>query len=99
MEKVVSEHLYMGFGRGIKLDEYDDDLTPTIIIGLRIAYLFFIQRRYLIKFQIFRELVKEYRNMFSIPNVFDTIREHLGLQSDQQLYLFLHIDEFWFMIL
>ncbi|CAG8579920.1 1510_t:CDS:2, partial [Acaulospora morrowiae] len=30
--------LYLDFGNGCQLDSYDDELTPTVIIGLRIAY-------------------------------------------------------------
>ncbi|CAG8452323.1 1258_t:CDS:2 [Funneliformis caledonium] len=34
------------FGNSCKLDSYDDELTPTVIIGLRIAYVFFIEGKY-----------------------------------------------------
>ncbi|CAG8582460.1 13754_t:CDS:2 [Acaulospora morrowiae] len=85
--------LYLDFGNGCRLDSYDDELTPTVIIGLRIAYVFFIERKYDMKFITFRDRVWEYRENFKIPNVFECIYDHL-IQLNRQLFVFLHIDEF-----
>ncbi|CAG8738589.1 12725_t:CDS:1, partial [Acaulospora morrowiae] len=63
------------------------------IIGLRIAYVFFIERKYDMKFITFRDRVWECRDIFKIPNVFNCIYDHL-IQPDQQLFVFIHIDEF-----
>ena len=49
------------------------------------------------KFETFRSQVWEYREMFNISNVFGSIYDHLNdliLQPNQQLFVFLHIDEF-----
>ncbi|PKY62831.1 hypothetical protein RhiirA4_490071 [Rhizophagus irregularis] len=83
--------LYLDFGNGCKLDSYDDELTPTVIIGLRIAYLFFIDGKYTMKFEAFRRLVWEYREIFNISEVFASI---YNLQPDRHIVVFLHIDEF-----
>ncbi|PKY47590.1 hypothetical protein RhiirA4_522912 [Rhizophagus irregularis] len=83
--------LYLDFGNGCQLDSYDDELTPTIIIGLRIAFAFFIERRYRMKFVTFRRLIWEYRDIFTISDVFDNIYD---LQPNKHLFVFLHIDEF-----
>jgi hypothetical protein len=88
------ESLYVDFGNGCQLDLYDDHLSPTIIIGLRIAYVFFIENKYDMKFETFRRLVWEYREIFNISGVFDFIADHLNINHEQQLFVFLHIDEF-----
>ncbi|GBB83569.1 hypothetical protein RclHR1_10260012, partial [Rhizophagus clarus] len=88
------ENLYVDFGNGCQLDSYDDELTPTIIIGLRIAYVFFIEGKYTMKFETFRDRVWKYKDIFKISNVFECIYEHLNLQPEQYLFVFLHIDEF-----
>ncbi|GBB93766.1 hypothetical protein RclHR1_22280002 [Rhizophagus clarus] len=86
--------LYLDFGNGCRLDSYDDELAPTVIIGLRIAYVFFIERKYIMKFETFRRLVWEYREIFNISDVFVSIYDYLILQPNRQLFVFLHIDEF-----
>ncbi|GBB87908.1 hypothetical protein RclHR1_01440023 [Rhizophagus clarus] len=88
------ESLYIDFGNGCQLDLYDDHLNPTIIIGLRIAYVFFIENKYDMKFETFRRLVWEYREIFNISGVFDFIADYLNINHEQQLFVFLHIDEF-----
>ncbi|PKY56726.1 hypothetical protein RhiirA4_448817 [Rhizophagus irregularis] len=90
------QSLYLDFGNGCKLDSYDDQLTPTVIIGLRIAYVFFIEKKYIMKFETFRGLVWEYREIFNMSNVFVSIYDHLiqPNHTNRQLFVFLHIDEF-----
>jgi hypothetical protein len=46
------KYLYMDFGNGYSLDNYDHKLDATVIIGLRIAYSFFIEKKYDIRFSI-----------------------------------------------
>ncbi|GBC05179.1 hypothetical protein RclHR1_06080008 [Rhizophagus clarus] len=88
------ENLYVDFGNGCRLDSYDDELTPTVIIGLRIAYVFFIEGKYTMRFETFRDRVWKYKDIFKISNVFECIYEHLNFQPNRQLFVFLHIDEF-----
>jgi hypothetical protein len=88
------KRLYLDFGNGCQLDLYDDELAPTVIIGLRIAYVFFIEKKYIMKFETFRDRVWEHRDIFKISNVFNCIYVHLNLQPNRQLFVFLHIDEF-----
>jgi hypothetical protein len=45
-------------------------------------------------FDTFRDQVWNYREIFKISNVFGCIFEHIILQPDQHLFVFLHIDEF-----
>jgi hypothetical protein len=73
---------------------YDTNLIPTVILGLRIAYTFFVHEKYDIMFEHFHDQLKEYRETFRVSNIFDYIKKHLGLQSGEQLFIFLHIDEF-----
>jgi hypothetical protein len=86
--------LYIDFGNSCHLNSYDDELAPTVIIGLRIAYVFFVEGKYNMTFEIFRGRVLKYNKYFKISNVFECICEHLNLQPKQQLFVFLHIDEF-----
>jgi hypothetical protein len=58
--------------------------------------MFFICGKYSMEFKTFRDRVWRYRDVFKIPNVFNCIFEHLILQPDQRLFVFLHIDEFQF---
>jgi hypothetical protein len=46
------------------------------------------------KFEVFRSEVWKYRDIFTISGVFGSIYDHLIQQPDQQLFIFLHIDEF-----
>ncbi len=88
------EYLYLDFGNGVQLNSYDDNLTPIVIFGLRIAYTFFIKRKYNMTFETFRYRVFKYKDIFIISNVFECIYEHLNLQPEQRIFIFLHIDEF-----
>ncbi|KAF9347431.1 hypothetical protein BGX26_001074 [Mortierella sp. AD094] len=48
------------FGTGIRLVEmYYNILDPSIIIGLRIAYCYFVEGKYDMRFEVFRDRVKE----------------------------------------
>nr|CAG8493793.1 670_t:CDS:2 [Entrophospora candida] len=88
------EYLYLDFGNSIKLDEYDYQLSTTVIIGLRIAYEFFVAGKYEVGFQLFRDQAWPYINIFKVENVFVSLRKKLSLQNTQQLFVFLHVDEF-----
>ncbi|CAG8655067.1 2737_t:CDS:2, partial [Paraglomus occultum] len=88
------EYIRMDFGNGIQLDTYDMDLSATVIIGLRIAYVFFIEGKYDMQFVTFRDRVMRYVDMFKIANVFESIRDKLSLKTAHQLFVFLHVDEF-----
>jgi hypothetical protein len=54
----------MDFGNGFELDEEDYKLTASVIIGMRIAYAFFIEKKYDIKFQDFRRHLARYDDQF-----------------------------------
>src|SRR4051812_27286070 len=84
------ESLYLDFDNGCRLDSYDDELAPTVIIGLRIAYVFFIEKKYFMKFETFRDRIWEHRDIFKISNVFNCIYDHLILQPNRHLFVFLH---------
>ncbi|CAG8508035.1 3411_t:CDS:2 [Ambispora gerdemannii] len=89
------EYLYVDFWNGIQLDQYDENLDDSVIIGLRIAYKFFILGKYNLGFQAFRQLAEPYVKFLTIEAVFTSIRNRLSLQNTKQtLFTFLHIDEF-----
>ena len=43
-DDVHFEYLYMNFVNGLYLDDYDCELSPTVIFGLRVAYVFFMEK-------------------------------------------------------
>ncbi|KAF0446450.1 crinkler family protein [Gigaspora margarita] len=88
------EYLYLDFGGSIQLDEYDYRLAANEIIGLRIAYEFFVAKNYRMPFGSFRILALPYVRFFIIDVVLENIRRKLALKNTQQLFIFLHIDEF-----
>ncbi|CAB4384734.1 unnamed protein product [Rhizophagus irregularis] len=47
------EGLYIDFSDDCQLDSYDDELTQTVIISLRIAFVFYIKGKYQMKFKTF----------------------------------------------
>src|ERR1051325_1828341 len=89
------EYLYIDFGNGFALDELDYNLTPDVIIGLRIAYAFYIEREYDVKFSEFRRAAtRQDKHLFGIDTVIQMCRKSLSLSDQQQFFLYLHIDEF-----
>lgn len=92
------EYLYLDFGNGIKLDKYDGDFSAMVIIGLRIAYTFFVDGQYHMPFVNFRDRAMPHAELFKVANVLNYIEDRLrhqnNLQSDQDVFVFLHIDEF-----
>ncbi|GBB92486.1 hypothetical protein RclHR1_20100003 [Rhizophagus clarus] len=92
------EYLYIDFGNGIQLDELDYRYPTTVIFGLRIAYAFFIEKKYDMKFEEFRSLARVHcHNLdvhFNVDNVIKSCRKSLKLSVGEQFFLYLHIDEF-----
>lgn len=94
-DNIRFHYIYMDFGDGIQLQEMDNDISdPSIIIGLRIAYCYFVKGSKRMSFDTFRILVKAHNDLFRIGSVFDAIKQDLSHGSNHQLFLFLHIDEF-----
>ncbi|KAF9342728.1 hypothetical protein BGX34_007750, partial [Mortierella sp. NVP85] len=94
-EQVYLKYLYMDFGNGIQLVREDEGITdPSVIMGLRMAYCYFIEEQYSLTFETFRSLVREHMNLFTISGALEAISKHIGVKREQQLFLFLHIDEF-----
>ncbi|GBB89346.1 hypothetical protein RclHR1_01600018 [Rhizophagus clarus] len=91
------EYLCMDFGNGFKLDEIDYKLSASVIIGLRIAYAFFIEKQqYDIKFREFRLYLDLhlYIDLFDVNTVMSSCRKFLKLPKGKQFFLYLQIDEF-----
>ncbi|CAG8476378.1 14477_t:CDS:2 [Dentiscutata erythropus] len=80
------KYLHLDFGSSIKLDKFDYQLSTTVIIGLRIAYEFFIARKYEIEFQLFRERALPYIDTFKVESVFESIRKKPSIQNTHQLF-------------
>ena len=85
----------MNFRDGLQLDDYDCELTASVIFGLRIAFTFFIERYYTMTFQVFRSKALIHgKDIFIFESVIDCCYESLKLFNNQKLFLYLHIDEF-----
>lgn len=87
------EYIILDFGNEVVLDSQDPTASSSIILGLRLAWAFFI-KRYDISFADFRMEALKSRELFQLGPVITRIRESLKLEVDQRLFLFLHVDEF-----
>ncbi|GES73716.1 hypothetical protein GLOIN_2v1720049 [Rhizophagus clarus] len=88
-------YFLLDFVNGVRLSEFDQKLSASIIIGLRIAYKFFAQDK--MSFDSFKYAaltIEESLSAFNINLVLDRIRKSLKLESKQQLIILLHIDEY-----
>ena len=91
------EYLCIDFANGHKLNSQDYGIDPSIIVGLRIAHAFFIEKECGITFQEFRVALEQYRNSFNnfhVSVVIGECRKSLNLSNKHLFYLYLHIDEF-----
>ncbi|RUS17051.1 hypothetical protein BC937DRAFT_90486 [Endogone sp. FLAS-F59071] len=88
------EYILLDFIDGLVLDEFDNQLTPSIILGIRMAYVFYVQRQYMMTFKVFRAGAMNYKDYFLTGLVINGIRDSLELDDQQQFMLFLQIDEF-----
>src|SRR5687767_2563756 len=88
-DDVHFEYLYMNFGNGLYLDDYDCELIPTVIFGLWVAYVFFMEKNYNILFQVFRSKVLAYGNdIFFFESVINYCYESLKFSNKQKLFLY-----------
>ncbi|CAG8607148.1 9321_t:CDS:2 [Paraglomus brasilianum] len=88
------EYIYLDFGNSCALENEDYNLNPAVLIGLRVAYAYFICGKYEMSFGQFQMRATPCIEMFNIGDVFTSIRRKLSLQDTQHLFIFLHIDEF-----
>ncbi|GBC13851.2 hypothetical protein GLOIN_2v1709692 [Rhizophagus irregularis DAOM 181602=DAOM 197198] len=74
---------------------YDSELKLEVILGLWIAYAFFIEKKYDTTFQVFRSRALQYgKDIFIFDSVIYYYYESLKFSNNQKLFLYLHIDEF-----
>ncbi|CAG8501413.1 8858_t:CDS:2 [Funneliformis caledonium] len=92
------EYIFIDFGNGYSLDDYDYKLDARVIIGLRIAYAFFIEKKYVINFRAFLLKVIGFGDkiikLFHVDTVIIYCHEFLKISNEKQLFLYIHIDEF-----
>ncbi|CAB5333869.1 unnamed protein product [Rhizophagus irregularis] len=91
------EYLCIDFGNGHMLTPQDYGMDASIILSLRIAHAFFIEKEYGMTFQEFRTALKQYRGSFDNFQFHVVIREickSLNLSDKHLFFLYLHIDEF-----
>ncbi|KAF9151751.1 hypothetical protein DFQ26_001138, partial [Actinomortierella ambigua] len=86
--------LLLDFSKDIYLRPEEADLNSDIILGLRMAYSHFVGRKYRGGFQKFFLRASDHKNLFTLKRVIFAIRHDLQLSDKQQLFIFLHIDEF-----
>lgn len=63
------EYLCIDFGNGHRLTPQDYGIDASIIVGLRIAHAFFIEKEYEMTFQEFRVALEKYRDSFKYFHV------------------------------
>ncbi|CAJ0626506.1 16527_t:CDS:2 [Entrophospora sp. SA101] len=85
-------YMLLDFVNGVHLTDFDQNLSGSIIIGLCIAYYFFARDK--LSFDTFKYAAQPHINAFNVNLVLDRIRNSLNLQSNQQLFILLHIDEY-----
>ncbi|CAG8640802.1 9843_t:CDS:2, partial [Paraglomus occultum] len=88
------EYICLDFGNSINLKDQDHNLDPAVLIGLQVAFAYFIHGKYEMSFGQFRMRARSCIEMFNVGDVFTSIRRKLSLQDTQHLFIFLHIDEF-----
>ncbi|PKY38663.1 hypothetical protein RhiirA4_155763 [Rhizophagus irregularis] len=85
----------MNFRDNFYLSRYDSELKSEVIFGLRIAYAFFIEKKYNTTFLDFCSRALQYgEDIFIFDSVIYYCYESLKLSNNQKLFLYLHIDEF-----
>ncbi|PKB94397.1 hypothetical protein RhiirA5_479173, partial [Rhizophagus irregularis] len=99
-QKPYMLYMLLDFSNGYALDEYeiqgDMKIASEIILGLRLAYYFFVKKKYVMSFAMFSTKANEYKHIFKLDNILTHIysHEHKRLQPGQHLFIFLQIDEF-----
>ncbi|RUS14602.1 hypothetical protein BC937DRAFT_93572 [Endogone sp. FLAS-F59071] len=80
------------------LNNYDQNVSTSKILGLRIAFELFVKNQYVIDFRTFQMNAAPHQKdetfAFDIVNVLQMLRERLNLPPTKCLFLLLHIDEF-----
>jgi hypothetical protein len=84
------------FARDCELSDFENDWDPSIILGVRLAYSYFIQNKYAVGFSEFRTQCSraQFLQSFTLYYVLKAIRTDLQLKSiDDKLFIVLHLDE------
>ncbi|CAI2197587.1 8777_t:CDS:2, partial [Funneliformis geosporum] len=90
-EKPGYLYLFLDFINGVRLSSFDKNLEASTILGLRVAFDYFVCRKRKISFQEFKILVEPYIKFFGIELVLSHIKSK-EFQHNQQLIIVLHID-------
>jgi hypothetical protein len=73
-------HMLLDFSNGYALVEYeiqgDMEIASEIILGLRLAYYFFVNEKYVMSFSMFCTKANEYKHLFKLDNVLAHIYSH-----------------------
>ncbi|CAG8568554.1 4978_t:CDS:2 [Funneliformis caledonium] len=94
-EKPEYHYLLLDFITGSRLCDLDINLTASIILGLRIAYHYFVRRDgRIMSFEAFQVRAYDFLKHFRINVVLKSIRNHLLSGLNKKLILVFHIDEF-----
>ncbi|CAG8548877.1 9798_t:CDS:2 [Funneliformis mosseae] len=94
-EKPEYLYLLLDFVTGSCLCDLDINLTASIILGLRIAYHYFVRRDgRIMSFETFQVRACHFFKHFRINVVLESIQNHLLSGLNKKLIIVLHIDEF-----
>jgi len=77
------EYILLDFSNGVFLDIDDQKLPSAIIIGLRLAYIFFVHKNIIFSENFAMKLLNIILNTLNVDFVLTGIRNHLRLLENQ----------------
>jgi len=89
-------YLMIDFSNGGKLLFIEKNFHPSLIMGLRLAYAYFLQGKYRANFPEFLQVCGASLESFTFALVMEAIRKDLQLTIQDNLFVVLHIDEVQF---
>ena len=89
-------YLMIDFSNGGKFLFAEKDFHPSLIMGLRLAYAYFLQEKYEVNYPEFLQACGESFESFTIVEVMEAIRQDMQLVGSDKLFVVFHIDEVQF---
>ena len=84
-------YLMLDFSNGCKILQREVNTPPSIILGARLAYVYFIQCKFRLNFTEFLDCFATHLELLDITSVMPEIRRQAGAQD--LLFMVVHIDE------
>lgn len=86
--------MMIDFSNGVKFTDKDKELSLSVILELRLTFIYFFKGKCNMNFTEFLIILGTDLKYFGIEEVIDAIRKDMDLNNDdEQLFILLHIDE------